>query len=172
MRPMILTSAVIGPMALTAAVMGPMVLTAAVGLAACGSAVVTGQWASPRGEVLFPDKTRVSVEIARTPEERSRGLMFRERMGPEEGMVFVFEEPGSYPFWMKNTLIPLDMIWLDKGRRVVHIAHSVPPCKADPCPSFPHEGQALYVVEVNSGFAKKHGVKVGDKLELKDVEKK
>jgi uncharacterized membrane protein (UPF0127 family) len=152
--------------------MRPIVLCAAAAIAACGGAVVTGQWAAPRGEVIFPDKTRVSVEIARTEPERARGLMFRERMGAEEGMVFLFEEEGSYPFWMKNTLIPLDMIWLDRGRRIVHIAHSVPPCKADPCPSYPHEGAALYVVEVNAGFAKKHGVKVGDSLEFKGVEKK
>jgi uncharacterized membrane protein (UPF0127 family) len=136
------------------------------------SGAIGGQWATPRGEVIFADKTRVSVEIAGTPAQRERGLMFRERMGPQEGMIFLFEEAGSHPFWMKNTLIPLDMIWLDAGRKIVHIAHSVPPCKADPCPTYPHEGQALYVVEVNAGFAKKHAVKVGDVLEFKGVDKK
>ena len=71
------------------------------------------QSALPRGEVVFPDGTRVSVEVAGTPAARERGLMFRTQMAPSEGMVFVFEEVGFYPFWMKNTLIPLDMIWVD-----------------------------------------------------------
>jgi uncharacterized membrane protein (UPF0127 family) len=141
-----------------------LVLTTA--LVACGGAKVNGQWASPRGEVIFPDKTKVTVEIAETEEQRARGLMFRERMSPAEGMIFLFEGPGNYPFWMKNTLIPLDMIWLDQHARIVWIAHSVPPCKADPCPSFDHEGDALYVVEVVSGFAKEHRLKVGDQLTL------
>jgi uncharacterized membrane protein (UPF0127 family) len=131
------------------------------------------QSALPRGEVVFPDGTRVSVEVAGTPAARERGLMFRTQMAPSEGMVFVFEEVGFYPFWMKNTLIPLDMIWVDPQFRVVHVAHSVPPCKADPCPSFPPppspRGDALYVVETVSGFARQHGVKAGDQLTFSNV---
>jgi uncharacterized protein len=127
------------------------------------------QYKSPRGQVIFPDKTKVIVEIADTPELTQRGLMFRRQMGENEGMVFLFEEPDIIPFWMKNTLIPLDIIWLDARRRIVHIAHSVPPCKADPCPSYPPSRPAQYVVEVNSGFAKRHGVKEGDVLEFHNI---
>jgi uncharacterized membrane protein (UPF0127 family) len=145
------------------------VLVLMTGLVACGGANVNGQWASPRGEVVFPDQTRVAVEIVATEEERARGLMFREHLAPNAGMIFLFEEPGTYPFWMKNTLIPLDMIWLDQDVRIVWIAHSVPPCKADPCPSYGHEGQASYVVEVVSGFAKQHRLKVGDQLVLRRI---
>jgi uncharacterized membrane protein (UPF0127 family) len=127
----------------------------------------------PRGEVAFPDGTRVTVEVAATEPARQRGLMFREHLAPSEGMVFLFEEVGYYPFWMKNTLIPLDMIWVDPQHRVVHVAHSVPPCKADPCPDYgppaPPAGNALYVVEVVSGFAKAHGVKRGDVLRFEGV---
>ena len=140
-----------------------------VAMVACGGAKINRQWATPRGEVIFPDQTRVSVEIADTDERRQRGLMFRERLAPGEGMIFLFDEPGSHPFWMKNTLIPLDMIWLGPDEHIVWIAHSVPPCKADPCPSYGHEGVALYVVEVVSGFAKQHGLRVGDKLTLKGI---
>jgi uncharacterized membrane protein (UPF0127 family) len=136
------------------------------GMVACGAAKVSGQWASPRGEVVFPDKTRVTVEIADTEDKRARGLMFREHMAPTDGMIFLFDEPGNYPFWMKNTLIPLDMIWLDKSARIVDIAHSVPPCKADPCPSYDHKGQASYVIEVVSGFANDHKLKPGDEVKL------
>lgn len=137
------------------------------GMVACAGTSVGGQWASPRGEVVFPDRTKVIVEIADTDAKRQRGLMFREQMAPTDGMIFLFDEPGNYPFWMKNTLIPLDMIWLDRDARIVWIAESVPPCKADPCPSYDHKGQALYVVEVVSGFAKEHKLRVGDRLVLK-----
>ncbi len=123
----------------------------------------------PRGRVLFPDGTAVSVAIADTEPVRQRGLMFRTQMAPNEGMVFVFPQPGFYPFWMKNTLIPLDMLWLDAGGRIVSIAASVPPCKEDPCPSYSPSGNASYVVEVVSGFARQHGLKAGDVVKLEGI---
>lgn len=137
-----------------------------------------GQWAAPRSTVGFPDKTVVRVELADTPAKRQRGLMFRESLGPNEGMLFLFERAGSYPFWMQNCVISLDIIWLDADARIVSIAQSVPPCRLPncsppcnsyDCPTYPHDGQALYVVEVASGFAKQHGVKVGDRLTLQGV---
>lgn len=140
----------------------------------------SGQWASPRAAVVFPDKTVVRAEVADTPARRQRGLMFRESLGPTEGMLFLFEQTGSYPFWMQNCLISLDIIWLDAGARVVSIAHSVPPCRlancsppcsSSDCPTYPHDGQALYVVEVASGFAKQHGLKLGDRLSLQGIGK-
>jgi hypothetical protein len=133
------------------------------------TAGVRGQWATPRGEVTFPDRTVVAVEIADTPELQQRGLMFREHLAPGEGMVFIFPSVGYYPFWMKNTLIPLDMIWVGPDRKVVSVAHSVPPCKADPCPNYSPKGDALYVVEVVGGFAKKHQVREGDQLAFRGV---
>lgn len=141
----------------------------ALGVVLVMSACADAQYASPRGEVTFPDGTRVVVEIADTPDLTAQGLMYRRAMGWNEGMVFVFDRVDIIPFWMKNTLIPLDILWLDPDRRIVHIAHSVPPCKADPCPSYPPSRAAKYVVEVNSGFAKKHGVKEGDTLVFKNV---
>lgn len=134
------------------------------GMAAVGRA--GAQSASRRAQAVFPDKTTVSVEIADTESTRSRGLMFREQLAPNEGMIFVFDEPGEHAFWMKNTLIPLDMVWLDADKRILHIAPSVPPCKADPCPTYsPAPGtRASFVVELVSGFATQHGLKVGDTL--------
>lgn len=132
---------------------------------------LAAQYATPRGAVIFPDGTRVNVEIADTPELRQRGLMFRQTMSPHDGMVFIFEEEEFYPFWMKNTLIPLDMVWLDASRRIVSISHSVPPCKADPCPSYSPTANALYVVELVSGFARQHGLKVGDQLTFSGISK-
>jgi len=142
-----------------------VVLIAFAGAVACAAE----QLASPRGTVVFPDGTKVSVEIADTPETRERGLMFRRQLPPTDGMIFVWSEPGYYPFWMKNTLIPLDIIWLDSAGKVVSIAASVPPCKSDPCPTFPPAGDASYVVEVVAGFAATHGVKPGDVVKLSAV---
>ena len=124
------------------------------------------QWVSPRATVIFKGQTRVTVEIADTDNKRQRGLMFREALNPNEGMIFIFDEPGFYPFWMKNTLISLDMLWVDAHGKIVSITQSVPPCEADPCPSYPPlaGSSALYVVEVVAGFTRQHGIKVGDIL--------
>jgi hypothetical protein len=139
-------------------------------LAMATSSAALAQLAAPRGDVIFPDRTRVSAEIAATPEARQRGLMFRNALGPDEGMVFVFDQPGPHAFWMKNTLIPLDIIWLAADRRIVHIAHSVPPCKADPCPSYPPAADtAVYVLEVASGVARRHALGVGDVLQFRGI---
>ncbi len=147
-----------------------LVLLTSVTLVA-GAGRTIAQYAQPRGEVTFANGTRVSVEIADTDEKRQRGLMFRKELAPTDGMVFIFDEKGFYPFWMKNCFISLDMIWVDEHFKVVSIAPSVPPCKEDPCPSYPPTADAFYVVEVVSGFAKKHGVKIGDTLVFKNVPK-
>lgn len=138
-------------------------------LCVAGVAGLSAQSRLPQGRAVFPDGTRVSVEIADTDPIRERGLMFRQRLGPNEGMIFVFPQSGYYPFWMKNTLIPLAMLWLDERGRIVSIARSVPPCKADPCPSYSPEGNASYVIEVVSGFSRQHGLKVGDLVKLENV---
>ena len=123
-----------------------------------------------RAEAHFPDKTVVSLEVAKSEAERARGLMFRTDLAEQAGMIFLFERPGIYPFWMKNTLIPLDMLWTDTNGRIAWIAESVPPCKADPCPEYPPRAEAQYVIELRAGFVKRHGVKVGDVVTLKHVQ--
>ncbi|HET7437157.1 MAG TPA: DUF192 domain-containing protein [Thermoanaerobaculia bacterium] len=112
--------------------------------------------------VVFPDGTQISVEIVADDEARAQGLMFRDSLRPNAGMLFFFPKEGDYPFWMKNTFIPLDMIWIDSTRHVVAIHHDVPPCKADPCASYPPNANALYVLEVAAGVAQQHALKVGD----------
>ena len=125
-----------------------------------------GQSASARAQIVFPDKTTVSAEIADTEAKRQQGLMHREKMADNEGMLFIFDVPGEHPFWMKNTLIPLDMLWLDRDLNILHIAHSVPPCKADPCPTYPPAAgtRASFVLELVSGFAKAHKLQPDQKL--------
>src|SRR4030042_6719439 len=73
------------------------------------------------------------VELALTPEQQARGLMGRESL--QGGMLFVFQEEGVYPFWMKDTLIPLDMVWIGSNKTVVYIERNAMPCDSDPCPS-------------------------------------
>jgi len=141
------------------------------GLAIAVVAVVAGhvtaaqaQRLRPTATIAFAGGVQVQAEIVDTPQAVERGLMFRESLGPNEGMLFIFEKTGFYPFWMKNTLIPLDIIWIDEQWRIVSIAESVPPCHADPCPTYPPAGDARYVVEASAGFAKAHGVRRGDRL--------
>jgi uncharacterized protein len=127
----------------------------------------TTQYATAeRAEAVFPDKTVVALEVARSEPERARGLMFRTSLAERAGMIFLFERPGIYPFWMKNTLIPLDMVWTDTNGKIAWIAESVPPCKADPCPEYPPHAEASYVIELSAGFAKRHRLKVGDVVTL------
>src|SRR5436190_137016 len=144
----------------------------ALAMAAAGAAPARAQYATAApAEAVFPDQTVVALEVARNEPERSRGLMFRKSMPERAGMIFLFDHPGIYPFWMKNTLIPLDMFWTDTTGKVVWIAESVPPCQADPCPEYPPKAVASYVIETNAGFAKRHGVKVGDVVSLRKLPK-
>jgi len=120
--------------------------------------------------VIFPDGFAVQVEVAADDPTREQGLMFRDRMAEDRGMIFLFPASGVYPFWMKNTIIPLDMIWIDDARRVLSVAHDVPPCKADPCPSYPPAGAARYVLETAAGVAKKHRVEAGSALKFEGLD--
>ena len=116
--------------------------------------------------VFFPDGGSVMAELAVTEEERARGLMFRERIESDQGMLFVFEVEGIHAFWMKNTLVPLDIIWLGRDRRIIHVASDVPPCRADPCPSYGPDAPAAFVLELRAGEARARGLEPGDRLEF------
>ena len=109
-------------------------------------------------------KNCFSIELALTPEERACGLMFREYLNKDEGMLFVYEEERKYSFWMKNTVIPLDMIWINNDKEVVFIAKNVQPCRQDSCPVIYPDRKALYVLELNAGLSDDINLKVGDKM--------
>jgi len=117
-------------------------------------------------QVCFGDKC-VQVEVVQKEEELHRGLQFRTSLAPDSGMLFVFQKSWPYAFWMKDTLIPLDMIWMDDTRRIVHVEHNVPPCTADQCPRYVPAGDALYVLEINAGYAQELGLKSGDMAEFR-----
>lgn len=103
-----------------------------------------------------------TAELAITPEEQSRGLMFREQMDEDRGMLFVFESEGVHSFWMRNTLIPLDIIWIDSSSKVVFISKNVQPCKSVSCPTVNPGTNAKYVLEINAGLSDQMDLSVGD----------
>ncbi len=108
----------------------------------------------------------LNVEIMRTREEHSRGLQFRKTLDENSGMLFVFEKSYPYSFWMKDTLIPLDIVWIDESKKVVYIAHNVPPCQELLCPTYTPLSEARYVLEVNAGYTNKIGLQVGDSIKI------
>jgi uncharacterized membrane protein (UPF0127 family) len=107
------------------------------------------------------DETCFRVEKARTPGERQQGLMYRNSLGRDRGMLFIFEQEDIYPFWMKNTKIPLDMLWLDSRRKVVEVMTNVPPCEQDPCPVYTPPKKAVYVLELSAGTVERKKISVG-----------
>jgi uncharacterized membrane protein (UPF0127 family) len=106
------------------------------------------------------------VEVVQSPEAVQRGLQHREYLPVNHGMLFVFPESFPYSFWMKDTLIPLDMIWLDENRKVVYIVSSASLCPSGECVSYTPPHPARYVLEVNAGLVNKIGIKEGDTAEF------
>lgn len=108
----------------------------------------------------------VSVEIADEPSEWETGLMFREKLPEKHGMLFVFPDEKERRFWMKNTLIPLDMVFVSSNLTIIHIVENAQPCKKSPCRVYSSNGNAKYVIEVGSGFCKKHNITEGSKIKI------
>ena len=107
-----------------------------------------------------------SVELAKTSAERENGLMNRSEMGKNKGMFFIFDKEGIYPFWMKNTLIPLDIIWINSENKIVYLSQNFQPCKSLVCPIVIPLAKAKYVLEINGGIAKDLGIKLGDEVKI------
>lgn len=108
----------------------------------------------------------VQAEIADTGPKQMRGLMHRKSLPLKSGMLFIFEQEAKYSFWMKNTIIPLDMIWIDADKRIVDITKNALPCKEEICGNFSPRSEAKYVLEVNSGFSDRFGLNIGDEVKF------
>ncbi len=108
------------------------------------------------------DSYTFDIEIADTSAERSKGLMYRKSMEDNHGMLFIFDEEEELNFWMKNTLIPLDMIFFDHDYKIVHIQYEAQPCKKDPCEVISSLKPAKYVLEVKGGVTERLGIMPGD----------
>ncbi len=120
--------------------------------------------------VTIRDK-KVIAELADSPAKQSKGLMFRESMNENSGMLFVFNNSSIRSFWMANTKIELDMIWADENKKIVFIHNNVPPCTKTGnlqayCTRYKPDMPAKYVLEVNGGWVKKNNIKLGDILQI------
>jgi hypothetical protein len=125
---------------------------------------------SPRVVVVAADGSRhpVTVEVARTDEEHERGLMFRKELAEDAGMLFVFPEAAPRTFWMKNTLLPLDMIFIDEAGVVAGVVRDAEPLTLAPRSPGP-DVAARWVLEVRGGWAARHGVAPGARVRLDEV---
>ena len=120
----------------------------------------------PSTPIGLPDGTEVEAELAASFAEEQRGLMFRRELPASQGMLFLFDNPGHYGFWMLNTLVPLDIVWLDSERRVVFVSENTPPCPPGTfCPTYGGEATAQFVLELAAGQAATHGLTLGWRLE-------
>lgn len=115
---------------------------------------------SPAGPVA------VAVEVADDPNERARGLSFRERLDAESGMLFIFDDERIQHFWMKDTFIPLDVIFINGDLIIVHIVEGAMPCEGVSCPLFSSRAPVLYALEVNADFVRDHGIHVGAEVAI------
>jgi len=120
--------------------------------------------ADPAVTIIYPTGARALAELADTPQKRARGLMFREQLAPDAGMLFRFEDAGEWSFWMKNTKVALDILWIGPDKRIVYIEENVPPCRQDPCPEYKPSAAALYVLELPAGSVKREKLAKGMQL--------
>ena len=128
------------------------------GLALAGCATGSDRWVELGGQ-------RYAIEVADDDAERARGLMFREEMASDRGMLFIHDRQEPLAYWMKNTKIPLDILYFDNDRKLVSQQRDVPPCSlGDGCPPYPSAAPARYVLELNAGQAARLGLKDGATL--------
>jgi|TARA_Y100000310_G_scaffold248848_1_gene254817 hypothetical protein len=111
------------------------------------------------------ENIKVDVEVADDLSERTQGLMFRESLNKNSGMLFIFEEEEKHAFWMKNTLIPLDMIFISEDLEIVDIKNAIP-CEEENCKSYAPKEKAKYVLEVNGDFTTENNINIGDRIRL------
>jgi hypothetical protein len=116
--------------------------------------------------VTLPDATKIRVEVMMHPNDMMRGMMFRESLAPDRGMLFIHGGPGHYAYWMFQVKIPLDILWLDASRTVVEISENTPPCPAGSkkCQTYGGKHPAQFVLELAAGSVAKHNLRVGNTL--------
>ena len=118
-------------------------------------------------EVILPGGHVIRAESVVDTRDMMRGLMFRNSLAPDHGMLFVHPVSGHYSYWMYQTYIPLDMIWMDENHKIVEIVESAPPCKtaASKCAHFGGNQTARFVLELNGGDTRKYGIKLGQMID-------
>lgn len=119
--------------------------------------------------ITLPGGAIIHAELADTPQKRAEGLMYRTHLGADRGMLFTFLQAQAWTFWMKNTKIPLDIIWMNDKKQIVHIEQNVPICtrQDDSCPQYRPNEESLYVLELAGGRAESLKLQRGSKLQFK-----
>ena len=119
------------------------------------------------GKVVFTDQDlTIEVEVASTAMQRSKGLMYRDYLAQNRGMLFVFEHAQIQRVWMRNTLIPLDIVFISRQRKVVSIIKGLQPCLKAPCDIYESMERAKYMLEINAGEIESKGIRVGQMLKI------
>jgi len=119
--------------------------------------------------VTFPNGTKITAEVKREDFDLLRGMMYRESLAPDRGMLFVHPTEDIFHYWMYQTKIPLDIIWMNGDHRIVEMSLDTPPCKAEQasqCQNFGGTQKSRYALEVNAGVAAKNALKLGDFLDF------
>ena len=119
--------------------------------------------------ITLPRGTIIYAELADTPQKRAEGLMYREHLGADRGMLFTFLQAQAWTFWMKNTKIPLDIIWMNEKKQILHMEQNVPICTRtdDSCPQYRPNNEALYVLELEGGRVESLKLQQGSKLQFR-----
>jgi len=112
-------------------------------------------------QICFADGC-IYIEVVRTQEERAKGLQNRQYLSRDRGMLFIFPKSKKHSFWMKDTHIALDIVWIDQNKRIVTIMPNILPCETEQCPVYKPDEDALYVLEVNADVTIELGLRVGD----------
>jgi uncharacterized membrane protein (UPF0127 family) len=151
------------------------VVAALLGAALCGIAHARAAGGDPRVKPLAYHRPVCirgicfDAEVAVTAEERGQGLMYRDALPKDRGMLFVFPEEGAHRFWMKNTLIELDIIFISADLKVVSISKRAQPCRKDPCDRYGPAGNVAYALEIAGGLADAYGFAAGDRVEYREA---
>jgi len=118
--------------------------------------------------VTLPDGSKIKSEVMMRPEDMARGMMFRDSLAADRGMLFIHTQSGLYPYWMFQCKIALDIMWMDENKRIVEISPNTPPCPGPEatCPNYGGKVPSRYVLELAAGSAARHKLKVGDKIDF------
>jgi uncharacterized membrane protein (UPF0127 family) len=124
-------------------------------------------WQPPANKVEYMDISFDKLELAKSPQEQAKGLMNRQNLCDRCGVIFEFEKEQPLSFWMKNTLIPLDIVFLDKDGKILNIARNAVPQQQNP--TYDSTGSAKYVIEVKAGQSEKIGLQEGNNLKISEI---
>lgn len=136
-------------------------------LSGCGEKQTSLDYIDTR-RVTFPGGQEILAQVMMRPEDMMRGMMFRDSLAPDRGMLFIHGSPGNYPYYMYQVRIPLDIIWMDANKTIVEISPRTPPCttNASACPKYGGKETALAVLELAGGMAEKYNLRVGQRIDF------